>query len=108
MQSEEHRISPARDHSQITRSRNTSQGTVATGASDSHAPAQRLSGLGTGELCGGNLVPEEFVEGLRDLFRGACFDDAPVRQAVAQELAEAPGPRQADVVGQPKGLLLES
>ena len=39
---------------------------------------------------------------------GACFDDAPVRQAVAQELGEAPGPREADVVGQPQGLLLES
>ena len=78
------------------------------GFSSSCRPAQRLSGFRGGDLCGGNLVREELVEGLRDLLRGACLDDAPVREAVAQELGEAPGPREADVVGQPQGLFLES
>eukprot|EP00959_Pyramimonas_sp_CCMP1952_P333203 6977121-Pyramimonas_sp.AAC.1 len=57
------------------------------GSSSSSRPAQLVSGLRAGDLCRGNLVREESVEGLRDLFQGAWFDDAPVRQAAAQELA---------------------
>ena len=50
-----------------------------------------MSGFRASDLRRGNLLREELGEGLGDLFRRAGFDDAPVRQAVAQELAEAPG-----------------
>ena len=40
---------------------------------------------------GRDLVLEELVKGLRELLRRARLDDAPVRQAVAEELGKAPG-----------------
>ena len=39
---------------------------------------------------------------------GGRLDDAPVRQPMGQQLAKASGARQADIVRQPHGLLLES
>ena len=54
-------------------------------------PAHGPPRLCAGDLRGGNLVNEKLVKGLRELLRRARLDDAPVRQAVAQELAEAPG-----------------
>ena len=47
--------------------------------------------LCAGDFRGGNLVREELVKGLRELLRRARLDDASVWQAVAEQLAEAPG-----------------
>ena len=59
--------------------------------SSSRRPAHGLPRLCAGDLRGSNIVREELAKGLRELLGRARLDDAPVRQAVAQELAEAPG-----------------
>ena len=45
MQAEKHHISLARDHSQVTRSRNGSHAAVATGAADSNGSVTQLACL---------------------------------------------------------------
>ena len=58
-----------------------------------------MSGFRASDLRRGNLVREELGEGLGELLRGAGLDDAPVGQAVAQELADAPRGEEAAVRG---------
>ena len=59
--------------------------------SSSRRPAHGLPRICAGDLRGSNLVREELVKGLHELLRRARLDDASVWQAVAEQLAEAPG-----------------
>ena len=61
--------------------------------SRSRRPAQIFPRICAGDLRCGDLAREELLEGIRDLLGRARLDDAPVWQAVAQELVEAPGSR---------------
>ncbi len=54
-----------------------------------------------------DLPCEKFVEGLGDAFGRAILDDVFVGHAAAQQAGQAARPRQADVVGEPDGLLGE-
>ena len=59
--------------------------------SRSRRPFHGLSCLRACDFRGRDLVLEELVKGLHELLRRARLDDASLWQAVAEQLAEAPG-----------------
>ena len=69
----------------------------------SRRPSQFRASFGASDLGGCNFRREQFLKGFQYVLRWTAFDDCSVREAMAQELAEASWSRQTNICGEPYG-----